>query len=116
MSFRDPLSEQGLSLPQIKSALTDGAVLSLSQIWSGWQSAENRTILRWMWDLFRLIFGLIIDLFRSRAALEAEALVPVANLSGWQLIENQAILLWDDGSLQAYWLDGCRSAPVAGNA
>jgi hypothetical protein len=28
-----------------------------------------------MWDLFRLIFGLIIDLFRSRAALEAELLV-----------------------------------------
>src|SRR6476646_7310821 len=32
-------------------------------------------ILRWMWDLFRLIFGLVIDLFRSRAALEAEVLV-----------------------------------------
>jgi hypothetical protein len=28
-----------------------------------------------MWDLFGLIFGLIIDLFRSRAALEAEVLV-----------------------------------------
>jgi hypothetical protein len=28
-----------------------------------------------MWDLFRLIFGLIIDLFRSQAALEAEVLV-----------------------------------------
>ena len=28
-----------------------------------------------MWDLFRLIFGLIIDLFRSRAALQAEVLV-----------------------------------------
>ena len=28
-----------------------------------------------MWDLFRLIFGLVIDLFRSRAALEAEVLV-----------------------------------------
>jgi hypothetical protein len=28
-----------------------------------------------MWDLFRLIFGLIIDLFRSRAAMEAEVLV-----------------------------------------
>jgi hypothetical protein len=28
-----------------------------------------------MWDLFRLIFGLIIDLFWSRAALEAEVLV-----------------------------------------
>jgi hypothetical protein len=37
-------------------------------------STENRTILRWMWDLFRLIVGLIIDLFRSRA-LEAEVLV-----------------------------------------
>ena len=37
-------------------------------------------------------------------------------LSGWQLIENQAILLWDEGSLQTYWLDSRRSAPVAGNA
>ena len=26
-----------------------------------------------MWDLFRLIFGLIIDLFRSRAALEPKS-------------------------------------------
>jgi hypothetical protein len=38
-------------------------------------------ILRWMCDLCRLIFGLVVDLFRSRAALEAEVLVvPVANL------------------------------------
>ena len=36
---------------------------------------ENRTILRGMWKLCRLIFGLIADLFRSRAALEAEVLV-----------------------------------------
>ena len=36
--------------------------------------------------------------------------------SGWQLIENQANLLWDEGSLQAHWLDGGRSAPVAGSA
>ena len=36
--------------------------------------------------------------------------------SGWQLIENQAILLWDEGSLQTYWLGGRRSAPVAGSA
>ena len=33
------------------------------------------TILRWMCDLCRLIFGLVVDLFRSRAALEAEVLV-----------------------------------------
>jgi hypothetical protein len=26
--------------------------------------------------------------------------------SSWQLIENQANLLWDEGSLQAHWLDG----------
>jgi hypothetical protein len=37
-------------------------------------------------------------------------------LSSWQLIENQAILSWDEGSLQTYWLDARRSAPVAGNA
>ena len=34
-----------------------------------------RTILRWMCDLCRLIFGLVVGLFRSRAALEAEVLV-----------------------------------------
>jgi hypothetical protein len=28
-----------------------------------------------MWDLCRQIFGLVVDLFRSRAALEAEVLV-----------------------------------------
>ena len=32
-------------------------------------------ILRWMCDLCTLIFGLVVDLFRSRAALEAEVLV-----------------------------------------
>jgi hypothetical protein len=37
-------------------------------------------------------------------------------VSGWQLNENQAIMLWDEGSLQAHWLDGCRSDPVASNA
>jgi hypothetical protein len=36
--------------------------------------------------------------------------------SGWQLIENRAILLWDEGYLQTYWLDGRRSTPVAGSA
>ena len=28
-----------------------------------------------MWDLCRLFFGLVVDLFRSRTALEAEVLV-----------------------------------------
>jgi hypothetical protein len=28
-----------------------------------------------MWDLCRLFVGLVVDLFRSRAALEAEVLV-----------------------------------------
>ena len=32
-------------------------------------------MLRWMCDLCKLIFGLVADLFRSRAALEAEVLV-----------------------------------------
>jgi hypothetical protein len=35
---------------------------------------------------------------------------------GWQLIENRAIVLWDEGSLQTYWLDCLRSVPVSGNA
>jgi hypothetical protein len=34
-------------------------------------------------------------------------------LSGWQLIENRAMLLCHEGSLQAYWLDGRRSDPLA---
>src|SRR4029450_4168465 len=43
--------------------------------WSGWHSAENRPILGGMCTLCRLIFGLVVDLCRSRAALEAEVLV-----------------------------------------
>jgi steroid delta-isomerase-like uncharacterized protein len=35
----------------------------------------DRTILCGMWDLCRLFVGLVVDLFRSRAALEAEVLV-----------------------------------------
>jgi hypothetical protein len=34
----------------------------------------------------------------------------------WQWIENRAMLLCNEGPLQAYWLDGCRSDPVASNA
>ena len=49
--------------------------LSLSQIRSSWRLAGNRTILRGMRDLCRLFFGLVVDLVRSRAALEAEVLV-----------------------------------------
>jgi hypothetical protein len=37
-------------------------------------------------------------------------------LSGWQLIENRAMLLCHEGSLQAYWLDGRRSDPLASGA
>ena len=52
---------------------------------------------------------------RARAMPEICLSLP-QTLSGWQLIENQAILSWDEGSLQTYWLDARRSAPVAGNA
>lgn len=64
------------------------------------------------------IAALVIVLTYAVLALGAVGVwyVPVANPSGWQLIENQAILLWNEGSLQAYWLDGRRSTPVAGNA
>src|SRR5436190_18809368 len=34
----------------------------------------------------------------------------------WQSIENRTMIVHNEGSLQAHWLDGCRSDPVAGNA
>jgi len=34
----------------------------------------------------------------------------------WLSIENRTIIVCNEGSLQAHWLDGCRSDPVAGNA
>src|SRR5882762_672115 len=34
----------------------------------------------------------------------------------WQSIENRTMIVRNEGSLQAHWLDGCRSDPVAGNA
>jgi hypothetical protein len=69
--------------------------LSLSQIESGWRCWENRATLCRMADLLRVIFGFVIDLFRSRAALEAEILV----------LRQQIIVL--SGVNQA----GCRSWP-----
>jgi len=36
--------------------------------------------------------------------------------SGWRLTENRAMLLFNEGSFQAHWLDGCRPIPVAGSA
>jgi len=36
--------------------------------------------------------------------------------SGWRLTENRAMLLFNEGSFQAHWLDGCRSISVAGSA
>ena len=56
-----------------------------------------------MWDLFRLIFGLIIDLFRSRAALEAEVLVL-----------KQQIIVLRRGNLILGWV--CRLFPKARDA
>jgi hypothetical protein len=54
--------------------MTDNQV-SLSEIESDWRGAENRATLAPMLGLIRLILGLVLDLFRSRAALEAEVLV-----------------------------------------
>jgi len=34
----------------------------------------------------------------------------------WQSIENRTMIVRNEGPLQAHWLDGCRSDPVAGNA
>ena len=50
--------------------------MSLSQIVSGWCGAKNRAMLGKMSGLIKSIFfGLVRDLFRSPAALEAEILV-----------------------------------------
>jgi len=49
--------------------------LSLSQIPTGWREWQNRTILCGMLDLSRIIVWIFVDLFRPRAALEAEVLV-----------------------------------------
>jgi hypothetical protein len=62
-------------------------------------------------DSFRKVLpiaGVTADLFYDLSLSQTS--------SGWQLIENQAFLLWDEGSLQTYWLDNRRFAPVAGNA
>jgi mono/diheme cytochrome c family protein len=32
------------------------------------------------------------------------------------MVENRTMIVRNEGSLQAHWLDGCRSDPVAGNA
>jgi hypothetical protein len=40
---------------------------------------------------------------------------PCRKRSGWRVAANRAMLLRDEGSLQAHWLDGCRSDPVAGS-
>ncbi len=49
--------------------------LSLSETSSGWQMIANRAMLRPMWDLCRLTWWVLGDLFRPRAKLEAEILV-----------------------------------------
>ena len=36
--------------------------------------------------------------------------------SGWRKTENRAMLLCHEGSLQACWLDGRRSDPLASSA
>ena len=65
------------------------------------------------------IYGTIVTRGMRAMGIRDKPTAPVSlsqTLSGWQLIENQAILSWDEGSLQTYWLDARRSAPVAGNA
>jgi hypothetical protein len=41
--------------------------------------------------------------------------VPVANLPAWQSIENRTMIVCNERSLQAHWLHGCGSDPVAGS-
>ena len=84
-----------------------------------------------MLDLCRLIFGMVIDLLRSRVALEAEILVLRQQInvlrrtrprrplslsqtpSGWRLIENRAMLLLDVRFVQTDLWNGDRPAAVA---
>lgn len=50
-------------------------------------------------------------------AIAREMVVSLSQtLSHWQLIENRAMLSCDEGPLQAHWMDGRRSDPVAGSA
>src|SRR5450756_1585489 len=73
----------------------------------------DRFLFVWLYHWFPSVLG-AIAIVRPETIIRWLSLSQT--LSGWQLIENQAILLWDEGSLQTYWLDGRRSAPVAGNA
>jgi hypothetical protein len=73
----------------------------------------DRFLFVWLYHWFPSVLG-AIAIVRPETIIRWLSLSQT--LSGWQLIENQAILLWDEGSLQAHWLDDCRSAPVESNA
>jgi hypothetical protein len=53
---------------------------------------------------------------RPRETLQFETCPCRKPYPAWQSIENRTMIVRNEGSLQAHWLDGCRSDPVAGNA
>jgi hypothetical protein len=59
---------------------------------------------------YKLAFGVAVTFFSSFNLSLSET------SSGWRLTENRAMLLFNEGSFQAHWLDGCRSISVAGSA
>src|SRR4030088_963265 len=74
-----------------------------------------QTLVRWHRAGFRCYWR-----WKSRPLIyeraTADRLPLSKTLSGWKLMENRAMMLCAEGSLQAYWLDGCRSISVAGSA
>ena len=56
-----------------------------------------------------------IDAYHGRARFRGPLSLSQTS-SGWRLTENRAMLLFNEGSFQAHWLDGCRPISVAGSA
>jgi hypothetical protein len=69
------------------------------------------------------VTGLIVDLIEKidpkgrRPGFQDVETCPCRKpYPAWQSIENRTMIECNEGSLQAHWLDGRRSDPVAGNA
>src|SRR6266478_6328461 len=60
--------------------------------------------------------GQMVRYFRENTSPSATTCPCRKPYPAWQSIENRTMIVRNEGSLQARWLDGCRSDPVAGNA
>jgi hypothetical protein len=69
----------------------------LSETSSGWRLTENQAMLSCNEGYFRLIGWMVVDLFRSRAALEAEIwrLGQQINVLRWTATERVSISIFD---------------------